>query len=123
MKVNNKLYRSIWVEDAVVCMIEQNLLPFEFKIHRCYNMDETCHAIKTMITRGAGSIGAAGGYAMLQAIWENKNAENLYDELKTAKQQSHLIWSVGMRCMIFTLLPRNMISRNGWPKGRFPSGI
>ena len=68
-------------------MINQNLLPFEFKIHRCHNVDETCEAIKTMITRGAGSIGAAGGYAMLQAILENKNAENLYDELKVAKQK------------------------------------
>ena len=87
MKVNNKLYRALWIENATVCMINQNLLPFEFQIHHCYNVDETCDAIKTMITRGAGSIGAAGGYAMLQAILENKNAENLYDELKIAKQK------------------------------------
>ncbi|MDR0232474.1 MAG: S-methyl-5-thioribose-1-phosphate isomerase [Dysgonamonadaceae bacterium] len=87
MKVNNKSYRAIWVEGSTVCMIEQNLLPFEFKIHRCNSVDETCHAIKTMIVRGAGSIGAAGGYAMLQAIWENKNAGNLYSELEIAKQK------------------------------------
>jgi S-methyl-5-thioribose-1-phosphate isomerase len=87
MKVNNKSYRAIWIENVTICMIDQNLLPFEFKIHHCYSVDETCDAIKTMVTRGAGSIGAAGGYAMLQAIWENKNAENLYDELKAAKQK------------------------------------
>jgi len=87
MKVNKKSYRAIWIENSIVYMIDQNLLPFEFKIHHCYNVDETCDAIKTMITRGAGSIGAAGGYAMLQVIWENKNVENLYDELKAAKQK------------------------------------
>ena len=37
-----------------------------------------------MITRGAGSIGAAAGYAMLQAIYENKN-EDLYLYLVKAK--------------------------------------
>jgi len=87
MKVNNKSYRAIWMENSTVCMINQNVLPFEFKIHRCNTLDETCGAIKTMITRGAGSIGAAGGYAMLQAILENKNAGNLHHELKIAKQK------------------------------------
>jgi S-methyl-5-thioribose-1-phosphate isomerase len=38
-----------------------------------------------MITRGAGSIGAAGAYAMLQAVYNNKDEYNLYDELKSAK--------------------------------------
>jgi methylthioribose-1-phosphate isomerase len=68
MKVNNKSYRAIWIENAIVCMIDQNVLPFAFQIHRCNSPDETCEAIKTMITRGAGSIGAAGGYAMLQVV-------------------------------------------------------
>jgi len=87
MNVNNKKYRAIWVENQRICMINQNLLPFEFKIHYCNNLDETCFAIKTMITRGAGSIGAAGGYAMLQALWENKNHEKLFSELEIAKKK------------------------------------
>jgi len=32
MKVNNKHYRAIWVENETVFMIDQNKLPFEFKI-------------------------------------------------------------------------------------------
>jgi len=58
------------MEGSSVFMIEQNLLPFEFKIHesRCYL--ETCHAIRTMMVRGAGAIGAAAGYAMAQASLE-----------------------------------------------------
>ncbi|MDR2836694.1 MAG: S-methyl-5-thioribose-1-phosphate isomerase [Bacteroidales bacterium] len=87
MKVNGKHYRALWIENSTVCMINQNLLPFEFKIHYCSNINETCEAIKTMITRGAGSIGAAGGYAMLQTILENKNPEKLYSELILSKQK------------------------------------
>ena len=64
MKVNNKHYRTIWMEGSSVFMIEQNLLPFEFKIFESTNYIETCRAIKTMIVRGAGAIGAAAGFAL-----------------------------------------------------------
>jgi len=86
MKVNNIHYRSLWIEGDTVCMIEQNLLPFQFKIHKCKNIYQTCDAIRTMIVRGAGSIGAAGGYAMLQAIYQNKDNQKLVTELEQAKQ-------------------------------------
>ncbi len=81
-----KNYRALWMEGSTVCMIEQNKLPFEFAIHYCKNIDETCDAISTMITRGAGSIGAAGGYAMLQKIYESDDNQ-LVEELKKAKQK------------------------------------
>jgi len=87
MKVNNRHYRAIWMEGSTVCMIEQNKLPFEFEIHYCKTTDETCHAIKTMITRGAGSIGAAGGYAMLQTIY-SCSENNLIPELEKAKAKT-----------------------------------
>ena len=83
MKVNNKHYRAIWVENETVFMIDQNKLPFEFKIFKSKNLQTTCMAIKTMITRGAGSIGAAAAYAMLQAIYENKS-QDLYSSLEKA---------------------------------------
>jgi methylthioribose-1-phosphate isomerase len=67
MKVNGKDYRTVWMEGNSVFMIEQNLLPFEFSIHEARFHKETCHAIRTMIVRGAGAIGAAAGYAMAQA--------------------------------------------------------
>ena len=55
-----------------VFMIEQNLLPFEFKIHECKNYIETCNAIIKMLVRGAGAIGATAGFAMAQASIEAK---------------------------------------------------
>ncbi len=51
-------------------MIDQNLLPFSFKIFESRTFTETCLAIKTMIVRGAGAIGAAAGFAMAQAYLE-----------------------------------------------------
>ncbi len=80
MIVNGKHYRAVWLEGSDVCMIEQNLLPFDFQIYRAKTLDETCHAIKTMITRGAGSIGATAAYGMYQAICcsdDNSLVENL----------------------------------------------
>ena len=73
MNVNGTDYRTVWMEGRSVFMIEQNLLPFEFRIHECRNYHETCNAIKKMIIRGAGAIGAAAGYAMAQAAFEVEN--------------------------------------------------
>jgi len=70
MQVNGKHYRTIWMDSASVFMIEQNLLPFSFKIFEAKTYNETCMAIKTMIVRGAGAIGAAAGFAMAQAYLE-----------------------------------------------------
>ena len=73
MKVEGKDYRTVWMEGNTVCLIEQNLLPFEFKIFRSENYKETCMVISTMIVRGAGAIGATAGYAMAQAFIESDN--------------------------------------------------
>ncbi len=50
-----------------VKMLEQNLLPFEYKTVTLINYRETCEAIKTMVVRGAGTIGSAAAFAMAQA--------------------------------------------------------
>lgn len=84
MTVNQKYYETIWMEDSKVHMIDQNLLPFEFKIFTSLNYRETCHAIKTMIVRGAGAIGAAAGFAMAQAVLE-ANEKNYHNYITTAK--------------------------------------
>jgi len=73
MKVSGKDYRTVWMEGNTVCLIEQNLLPFEFKIFRAENYKQTCMVISTMIVRGAGAIGATAAYAMAQAFVEGDN--------------------------------------------------
>ncbi len=84
MKVNEKHYRTVWMEGNSIFMIEQNLLPFEFKIFEAKNYHETCMAIKTMIVRGAGAIGATAGYALAQAALV-ANPENYLEEINKAK--------------------------------------
>lgn len=86
MKVQNQHYRSVWIEGTTVCLIEQNKLPFKFTIFKASTFIETCHAIKTMITRGAGAIGATAGYAMAQAACE-ANSNNYLSDLKKAKTE------------------------------------
>jgi methylthioribose-1-phosphate isomerase len=92
MKVEGKHYRTIWMEGSSVFMIDQNALPFEFKIFEAKTFQETCHAIVTMITRGAGAIGAAAGFAMAQAFLEGSvrlgnNNSGFLDYIVTARKE------------------------------------
>lgn len=70
MKVGDKNYVTVWLEDREVCMIDQTQLPYRFEIYRAKDYLHTCEAIRTMVVRGAGAIGAAAGYAMAQACLE-----------------------------------------------------
>ena len=71
MKVGDRHYRTVWMEDTSVFFIEQNLLPFEFRIRRSENSRQSCDAIRNMQVRGAGAIGALAGFAMAQAFLES----------------------------------------------------
>jgi len=77
MRVNGKHFRTIWMDNETgeVSMIDQNALPFDFKIFDSETYKETCNSIITMITRGAGAIGAAAGFAMAQAFIEGARGE------------------------------------------------
>ena len=86
MKVKGKDYRTVWMQGKDVFLIEQNLLPFEFSIYKAETYKDTCHAIKTMIVRGAGAIGAAAGFAMAQAALEATDS-NFLDLLIVAKTE------------------------------------
>ena len=84
MIVNGEHYRTVWMDGSSVCLIEQNLLPFEFRIFRAPGYRDTCEAIVTMIVRGAGAIGATAGYAMAQAFIEGGDDAGFID---TARRQ------------------------------------
>lgn len=70
MNVDNRHYRTVWMEQGTVFLIDQNLLPFEFEIKKHTTFQKTCEAIKIMTVRGAGAIGATAGYAMAQVFIE-----------------------------------------------------
>ena len=76
MRVKGRQYRTVWMEGSTVFMIDQTLLPFKFQIFEAKTWMESCFAITTMITRGAGAIGAAAGFAMAQAFLEAAELKN-----------------------------------------------
>ncbi len=84
MKNNLHRIKSVRAERNMVYMIDQVLLPWEFKICKTERYLETCKAIKTMIVRGAGTIGATAGFAMWQAVYEAPE-KNYIDFLNKAK--------------------------------------
>lgn len=68
MKIGGEHYRTIWrhrQNPHVVQIIDQQLLPFRFKIVDLTTLEETAHAIQAMTVRGAGLIGATAGYGMM----------------------------------------------------------
>lgn len=80
MNVAGKHYRTIWLKTntpEVVHIIDQRLLPHEFRVVNLRTVDEVAYAIKEMQVRGAGLIGATAGFGMyiaaLQAPSTNRD--------------------------------------------------
>lgn len=86
MKDNSELVKTIEMNHGIVSMIDQNLLPFGFKMVQSYTYSETCQHIRRMTVRGAGAIGVAAGFAMAQAFMQ-ANAENFETFVVNAKNE------------------------------------
>ncbi len=88
MIVNGKAYRTVWQENGgkTVVLIDQNKLPFSFELHACKGSSETALAIKSMVVRGAGAIGATGAYAMAQAFQEAPIGESAFWDYANRKK-------------------------------------
>jgi S-methyl-5-thioribose-1-phosphate isomerase len=82
MNVNGKHYLTIWMKNTSVMMINQQLLPFRFEIFEAGDYLATTDAIKTMIVRGAGAIGAAAGYAMAQAFIQASGNQSIAEKAR-----------------------------------------
>ncbi len=67
MLVDGTHYRTIWMEGGIVRMVDQLALPFRFALFDSPDYGTTARAIRDMVVRGAGAIGAAGGYGLAQA--------------------------------------------------------
>jgi len=85
MRVNNKHYRTVWLDGNSVFLIDQNQLPYEFKIFGAKTYQETCQAIRTMIVRGAGAIGATAGFAMAQAFLAKADTAKAKKEIESTR--------------------------------------
>lgn len=67
VNVYGEHYRTIWVkpnDPTVVQYINQSVLPHEFEVLDAVKVEDMAVAIKSMLVRGAGLIGAAAGFGM-----------------------------------------------------------
>ena len=100
MKIDGLNYKTIWFDskNKVVKIIDQTLLPFEFKIVTLSGFDSIVTAIKTMQVRGAPLIGATAAYGMYFASLINTDLSFLMqkgNELKQTRPTAvNLAWAV-----------------------------
>jgi methylthioribose-1-phosphate isomerase len=89
-------FRTVAFDRArnTVLLIEQRLLPHEFKIVATRNFRETAAAIHDMVVRGAGAIGATAAYGLAQGALAfrgsnlrkfSRYVETVYQMLKAAR--------------------------------------
>src|SRR5581483_2035456 len=79
MKVDGKATRSIWLEPDgwSVGVIDQTALPHRFVTARLTTLEETAHAIRAMVIRGAPLIGATSAYGICLALRADASDEAL----------------------------------------------
>src|SRR5277367_5220859 len=81
MNYQGKRWRTIWrnVDDAKgsIGVIDQRLLPHEFKTLTLRTMDECAEAIRNMTVRGAPLIGATAAYGIVFALRDNAGDASL----------------------------------------------
>ena len=63
-------------------MIDQTIIPYEFKKVDIKTSKDMYEAIKTMIVRGAPAIGIAGAHGVALGAIENKNSSDFINEVK-----------------------------------------
>src|SRR5881394_4069440 len=96
VKGKTRHYRTVTFESQTnrVMLIEQRLLPHDFKIVGTKDYRETARAITDMIVRGAGAIGATAAYGLAQGALAfkgsdlkkfNKHVRNVYHTLTQAR--------------------------------------
>lgn len=84
MKINGKHYHTIWVNEnnpKTIQIIDQRLLPFEFKIKDLKTINDTYTAIKEMWVRGAPLIGVTAAYGMYLGLLSLNKSGNITKQI------------------------------------------
>jgi len=110
MKVGDRHYRSIWVEDGEVRIIDQTRLPHEFVVVTLAGLEDAALAIRDMWVRGAPLIGATAAYGMALAMREDASDAGLvrgHDILYATRPTAvNLRWALEeMRAVLAPLAP------------------
>ncbi|HEX2394140.1 MAG TPA: S-methyl-5-thioribose-1-phosphate isomerase [Bacteroidales bacterium] len=105
MKVKGNRFETIWIHPGnpgIVQIIDQRLLPFEFRIEDLHTFEDVFVAIRDMHLRGAPLIGAAGALGMYLAVihYKGENIDKEYISEKAAYIKSarptavNLSWAI-----------------------------
>ena len=82
------IYPILWQDDSVL-LIDQTVLPGEYRMVKIDRIDDMAHAIKTMMVRGAPAIGVAAAYGMYLGTREiqTANKDEFLQELEEFAQR------------------------------------
>jgi methylthioribose-1-phosphate isomerase len=112
MKVDGKPYRTIWLNDdqASVSVIDQTVLPHQFKIVLWHTAEDVAAGIRNMVVRGAPLIGASAGYGVALEMLRDpsdKGFQRAYELLFASRPTAvNLRWALEtMRDALLTLDP------------------
>ena len=111
MNHQGKRWRTIWRnDDGTVGVIDQRVLPHEFKTLPLSTMEECAEAIRNMTVRGAPLIGATAAYGICFALRDDPSDQGIaaaYDTLlKTRPTAVNLRWALDeMRKAVAQLPP------------------
>ncbi len=78
MRVDGKPYRTVWMEGGTVRMIDQPRIPHAFRVVDMPRHTDTARAIREMVVRGAGAIGATGAFGMAQVAAEAPEGDDFF---------------------------------------------
>ena len=95
MEFKSKIKTIEWIKERNVSrMVDQLVIPYEYKLVEIGSSDEIFDAIKTMVVRGAPAIGIAGAHGMaLAAIELSKITDDKNDFLKRLKERAEFLKS------------------------------
>lgn len=73
-------------EKGTIDMIDQTLLPLEYRVIQCSTVDSLCEAIRSLRVRGAPALGAAGGFGIALAAIRSSavRMDEMMDQLRLA---------------------------------------
>ncbi len=98
MLVNDRRYKTLWIENEFIKIIDQTKLPFQFKIISLRKFEDYCKAISSMQVRGAPLIGVTAAFGFAASMRENSsdfNLKNTYKKLIATRPTAvNLKWSI-----------------------------
>jgi methylthioribose-1-phosphate isomerase len=100
MEIKGRPYRSIWLNEdgRSVDIIDQTLLPHEFRVHTLQSMTDAAEAISAMRVRGAPLIGATAAYGVAMAMRDDTVDAALHQAcevlLSTRPTAVNLRWAI-----------------------------